>query len=369
LRLRSLSISVGALVATLLSAAPAIAAPPQPDPDVAPPSPTTTPTDAPDATPAATPDAPATTDTPAPPPSGPAPGEQRFAPAPNLQKNPIDVLPGDVVYPPKLARPSKPVLWSPEWPRFSTADWVVTGTAAAITIAAAIIPPQPTHRFGGVLIDDEARRVLRYPTTEGRYVARDASDVILSLAATWPLFVDALITTWWFRASPDAAGQMALIDAQALSIVTAIQGTTNGIASRQRPYGQICGTPEQPQSTIDCEGSVRYRSFFSGHAAFTFMSAGLICVHHMKLGLLGSPGDVLSCVLAYTGAAATATLRVVGDMHYVSDVTVGAAFGTLVGLAVPLWHYRTVNPAPQGNNGVQMTVIPVGAGLGLGGTF
>ena len=363
MRIRSLS-TRSALVATLFcaAAAPAIAAPPQPGPDVVP-APTTTPE-----APTTAPDAPVR-DEPAQTPTAPAPGEQRFAPAPNLQKNPIDVLPGDVVYPPKLARPSKPVLWSPEWPRFSTADWVITGAAAAITIAAAIIPPQPAHRFGGVLIDDDARRVLRYPTTEGRYVARDASDVVLSLEATWPLFVDALITTWWYRASPDAAGQMALIDAQALSIVTAIQGTTNGIASRQRPYGRICGTPEQPQSTIDCEGSVRYRSFFSGHAAFTFMSAGLVCVHHMKLGLLGSPGDVLSCVLAYTGAAATATLRVVGDMHYVSDVTVGAAFGTLVGLAVPLWHYRTANPAPQSKNGVEMTVIPVGAGLGLGGTF
>jgi len=336
-----------------------MAAPPQPDPDVVP-APPPPPEPAP---------AEVTKPAQAPPASGPAPGEQRFAPPPNLQKNPIDVLPGDVVYPPKLDRPAKPVLWSPEWARFSTADWVVTGVAAAITIAAAIIPPQPKHVFGGVLFDDAARRRLRFPTTEGRYVARDASDVILSLEATWPLFVDALITTWWYRASPDAAAQMALVDAQALSIVTAIQGATNGIVSRERPYGQICGTPEQPQSTIDCEGSVRHRSFFSGHAAFTFMSAGLICVHHQKLGLLGSTGDAISCVAGYAGAAATATLRVVGDMHYVSDVAVGAAFGTLVGLAVPLWHYRRVNLAPQSKNGVEMTVIPVGAGLGIGGTF
>ena len=279
------------------------------------------------------------------------------------------VASSDVVYPPRRDRPAKPVLWHPEWPRFSTADWAITGAAAAITIAAAILPPQPKHAFGGVLFDDEARKVLRHPTTEGRYIARDTSDVLLSLEATWPLFVDALITTWWYRASPDAAAQMALIDAKALTIVTAIQGVTNTIASRERPYGRICGTEEQPQSTIDCEGNVRYRSFFSGHAAFAFMSAGLICVHHVKNDLLGTPGDAISCVAAYAGAGATAVLRVVGDMHYVSDVTIGAAFGTLVGLAVPLWHYRRANLAPQGKNGVDMTIIPVGAGLGVGGTF
>jgi membrane-associated phospholipid phosphatase len=207
------------------------------------------------------------------------------------------------------------------------------------------------------------------PTSEGRYVARDASDVILSLEATWPLFVDALITTWWYRGSPDAAGQMALIDGQALAIVTALQGATNTLVSRERPYGRICGTPEQPDSTIDCEGNVRYRSFFSGHSAFTFMSAGLICVHHQKLDLLGGTGDAIACVAGYAGAAATATLRVMGDMHYVSDVAVGAGVGTLVGLAVPLLHYRRVNLAPKEKAVLDWTLVPIGAGLGVGGTF
>jgi membrane-associated phospholipid phosphatase len=210
---------------------------------------------------------------------------------------------------------------------------------------------------------------LRLPTSEGRYIARDASDVILSLEATWPFFVDALITTWWYRGSPDAAAQMALVNGEALAIVTAVQGVTNTMASRERPYGRICGTDEQPGSTIDCEGNVRYRSFFSGHAAFTFMSAGLICVHHQKLDLLRGIGDELACVAAYSGAAATATLRVMGDMHYVSDVAVGATVGTLVGLAVPLMHYRRIHLAPKDRTGADWRIMPVGAGVGVGGTF
>ncbi|MBC7018165.1 hypothetical protein, partial [Salmonella enterica] len=90
---------------------------------------------------------------------------------------------------------------------------------------------------------------LRLPTSEGRYIARDASDVILSLEATWPFFVDALVATWWYRGSPDAAAQMALVDGEALAVVTAIQGVTNTLVSRERPYGRTCGTAELPAET------------------------------------------------------------------------------------------------------------------------
>ncbi len=373
------------VVASVVFDAAALGAPPLPEPPIPPPDPAqpasdadpppnAKPTPAPKKPPASTP-APAPSLAPKSPPGSPPPADTKddaaFAPPPNLEKNPIDALPGDVVYPPHRDRVIHRVIWNPEWPRFGTTDWIITGAAAAVTLTAAIIPPQRKHAFGGVLFDDDARRVLRVPTNDGRYIARDASDIILSLEATWPFFVDALITTWWYRGSPDAAAQMALVNGQALAIVTAVQGATNTIASRERPYGRICGTPERPNETIDCEGNVRYRSFFSGHAAFTFMSAGLICVHHQKLDLLDGAGDTIACVAGYAGAAATATLRVMGDMHYISDVTVGAAMGTLVGLAVPLFHYRRVNLAPKnrGAGNVDWTVIPIGAGLGVGGTF
>ncbi len=347
------------LVATSLANRSASAAPPAPDPtDPAPEHP---------ALPARG-SAPESGEPPAadPPASDATP---QFAPMPSLKKNPIDVLPGDVVYPPIDKTPVKPIRWDPEWPRFGAVDWVITGVGAAITIGAAIVPPQRKHYISTFGIDDSARKALRLPSSEGRYVARDASDVILSLEATWPFFVDALVTTWWYRGSPDAAAQMALVDGEALAIVTAIQGATNTLASRERPYGQTCGrlTPAQ---TNDCEGNVRYRSFFSGHTAFTFMAAGLICVHHEKLDLLRGAGDHIACVTAYAGAAATGLLRAAADVHYITDVAVGAAFGTFVGLAVPLLHYRRVNIAPKDKpTGVDMHIMPVGTGVGVGGTF
>ena len=299
----------------------------------------------------------------------PADETPAFAPMPSQKKNPIDVLPGDVVYPPLDRTPVKPIRWDPQWPRFGVGDWIITGAGAALTLASAIVPPQRKHYFATFGIDDSVRKAIRMPTIEGRYVARDASDVILSLEATWPFFVDALITTWWYRGSPDAAAQMALVDGEALAIVTAIQGATNTLASRERPYGQTCGglTPEQ---TNDCEGNVRYRSFFSGHTAFTFMAAGLICVHHEKLDLLRGAGDHIACVTAYAGAAATGIFRMAADVHYVTDVAVGALVGGIVGVGVPLLHYRKANLAPKEKaSSVDMHLVPVGAGVGVGGTF
>ena len=298
------------------------------------------------------------------------------SPVPKTEKNPVDLLPPDVIYPPDVDVQPKPIVWRREWPRFSTADWIVTGAGGAIAIASAIIAPPPNRSYGPVLYDDAVRNTLRLRNPQARFSARDVSDVLLSLEATWPFFVDAVITTWWFRGSPDAAAQMALVNGQALAIVTAIQGATNTMVGRQRPYGSICGGPEQPEKTIECEGNVRNRSFFSGHAAFAFMSAGLICVHHVKHGMLRGGGDTIACAVAYGGAAATALLRVAADVHFATDITVGTVVGTAVGLAVPLFHYRTVNVANevrQGEvrkkDGVDVSVIPFGAGLGLGGTF
>jgi len=267
---------------------------------------------------------------------------------------------------------SKPIVWREEWGRFGVADWIVTGAGGAVAVAAAIIPPQPKHLYGGFLFDDDVRDTIRLANPQARFNARDVSDAILSLEATWPFFVDAVVTAWWIRRSPDVAAQMAMIDAQALAIVTAIQGATNTVVSRERPYGRLCGTPDHPTQTVECEGNVRHRSFFSGHAAFSFMSASLICAHHMKLGLLGKGGDIASCVVAYAGATATATLRVMADMHYTTDILVGTLVGTAVGLSVPLFRYWRSPPKSQETEKkpeVGVSLIPVGAGLGVGGVF
>src|SRR6187402_3251735 len=156
---------------------------------------------------------------------------------------------------------------------------------------------------------------------------------------TWPLMADALTAAWWYRGSREAAEQMALIDLEAFAISGALQGVTNTLVSRERPFGRNCGSDELPSSSIDCANSVHYRSFFSGHSSFAFTGAALICAHHLKTDLLGGPWDGISCAGGYAVAATTATFRVVADVHYATDILTGAILGTIVGYSVPLWHY------------------------------
>jgi membrane-associated phospholipid phosphatase len=64
----------------------------------------------------------------------------------------------------------------------------------------------------------------------------------------------------------------------------------------------------------------------------------------------------------------------VSDVHYASDVLLGATIGTLVGYGVPLLHYRLGNPSTTRQGaaqppGLQMTLVPSPNGIGVAGTF
>ncbi|HKY39865.1 MAG TPA: phosphatase PAP2 family protein [Polyangiaceae bacterium] len=264
-----------------------------------------------------------------------------------------------------------PLIW--KWRTFSLADYIITGVGAGITLTAAIVTPRSKHSLsGGVGFDDDVREALRAPKLADRYVFRDASDVGLSLAVTWPFVADALTTAWWFRGSRESAQEMALISLQTLAISGAIQGTTNVLVSRERPFGPDCGAGgELPGDAIDCTGTFHYRSFFSGHSAFSFTGAALICVHHFENELLGPPWDALSCVGGYAVAATTATFRVVADVHYASDVLIGASLGTLVGYTVPLLHYRNFGGSSRARpvTSFRLHVTPAPGGVGLLGIF
>jgi membrane-associated phospholipid phosphatase len=261
----------------------------------------------------------------------------------------------------------EPLSWT--GPRFSTLDYVITVTGGAVTLAAAVFDPRSEHVLsGGIFFDDAVRGALRVEGIQTRYAFRDASDAGLSLAMTWPFFADSLVTAWWYRGSRDVAEQMSLIDLETFAIAGAVQGATNVLVSRERPYGSDCGTDELPAVAIDCDGSNRYRSFFSGHSAFAFTGAALICTHHFRTNLLGAPWDALSCAGGYTVAAATATFRVVSDVHYASDIITGALLGTLIGYGVPLLHYGGRVEAGEGAD-FRIQLVPSPGGIGVWGAF
>jgi membrane-associated phospholipid phosphatase len=256
------------------------------------------------------------------------------------------------------------------WTPIGTTDYVIGGLAGATTLAAAIVHPLPTHYLeGGILFDDAVRNAVRPSSIQVRYAFRDASDVELSFAATWPFFADALAGAWWFHGDREVAEQMALLDLETLAIAGAVQGVTNVLVSRQRPYGQYCGTPGLPANALDCAETTEYRSFFSGHATFTFTSAALICINHAGTELFGSLWDALTCGTGYAVAATTASFRVLADMHYASDVIVGALVGTIIGYGVPYLHSRKRDFGELSTHGITLHIVPSVGGISGVGTF
>ena len=270
-----------------------------------------------------------------------------------------------------LASPSaeKPPTRRWRWRRFSTEEYVVTGAAMAMSVGALLIKPSPGRWNGGVLVDEDARRQLRLDDYLAERRARDASDVLLAATLATPVLADAVATAGWYHRSPDVAQQMLLIDAEVLAVTTGVHGLVAGVVSRERPYGRNCGTELSPES-LECRRNERYRSFFSGHSATAFAGASLMCIHHQELSLYGGGvPDAVACGAGYAAATATATLRVVGDMHYVSDVVVGAAWGTIAGLGLPwFFHYRVAD-ADSRRSTAELHLVPYPGGISFGGTF
>jgi membrane-associated phospholipid phosphatase len=278
----------------------------------------------------------------------------------------------------KISLPQKnegsSLLWKPRWRKFSDAEYVVTSVSIAITVGTLFVPPRPTAwNTGGILFDESVRNALRPRSTGWRLNLRDTSDVLLSIASTYPFLIDALAVAWWHRGSTVVATQMALMNAEAMAITAAIQGMVSAFVSRERPYGASGHDCVEGVQTEDCIRSNRYRSFFSGHTSQAFVSAALTCAHHGNLPLYGTvAGDTTACVTGVAVAATIGTLRIVSDMHYASDVITGAVLGSLVGLGVPyLFHYRgrAETAASRKSPWPTMMLTPMPTGLAVTGIF
>lgn len=287
--------------------------------------------------------------------------------------------------PPTTLRATRPlreieagVHWDRGWTRFSTGDTIATGVGVGMAAAGLLMGPNRDEAWrGGVLIDGRTRGALRLGSEGARSAARSTSDAFLGLSVAYPFVVDSLFVAGVHHGNADVAAQMALINAEVLSITVGIQTLTKALASRERPYGGDCGSIVGAD-TAACTGADRYQSFFSGHTAIAFASAAVTCSHHMNLPLYGQDSAVGPCVGGFALATATGALRILGDRHYLSDVLIGAAVGSLVGFGVPLlFHYGpragdddVFDGAPlDAPDALSLQLVPAGAGAAVVGSF
>jgi membrane-associated phospholipid phosphatase len=227
---------------------------------------------------------------------------------------------------------SQPSLWKQHWPEYSTTEGIFTVAAGVGTLALFLYGPVEKPRWqGGVLFDDAIRNGLRAESKESRQTFRTLGDLPYYAAPILPL-VDTFVVSLAVRGDPKLARNIGLMSLEAFSYAGFASFLSTSISARERPDSSACVGE-------DCE--IDTESFWSGHSSIVAASAGVVCANHIYMPLWGHPiADAAACVLATTGAAFTATTRVVADRHYTTDVIVGSGIGWLIGYGVPsVLHY------------------------------
>lgn len=238
-----------------------------------------------------------------------------------------------------------------QWPRVTA--WEAGGTLAA-TVTTIVIerrwPPPSDARvdLAVPIIDTFPRFLLRGRSAKVQRVFGEWSDLGFRMMAFYPYVMDVGVAALGLHRNLDVAGQLALIDLQALTLSGFTHLIATRVAARRRPYTQDCNSDTKKVYDHECGGDNDNRSFYSGHAAAAFTSAGLTCLHHQNLPLFGGgPVETWACVWALSVATLSGVGRIVEDSHYASDVLIGAGIGWFYGYVMPKFlHFKDGKLAP-----------------------
>ena len=215
--------------------------------------------------------------------------------------------------------------------------------------------------------DEEIRSALRLKSRS----ARDATDVaghaIMGLMIAAPV-LDSLATLGIRDGDWDALLQTEMVNLESFTFTSLVSSVTQNLLARERPFVRDC------RGGGDCESNLENRGFPSGHVAFAFTGAGLLCNHHRYQSLYNNPAaDRAACSTGIGLAVADGVLRLVADRHYATDVAAGTVLGLFSGFVLPrLLHYsHPLDRAPEKKQGAKpfikrMSVLPMLSSSGTG---
>lgn len=230
-----------------------------------------------------------------------------------------------------------------------TVDGLVTGGALALWLGSEAMKDQlapASCRWCAVNgLDGGVRDAVVWSDPKA---AKTASDVLVLGVPLGVAAYDAVAMGGLKRAAPDI-----LIIGEAVAISGALAQATKFLAARQRPYAA------NGYVTVASEGVDDHLSFYSAHTTIAFSA---VAAGGMLAQLRGDEHWPWVYGVGFTAAAATGYLRMAADKHWLTDVLVGAATGTAVGLAVPWLHRRQDGPP-----GVSVAAGP--RWVGVSGTF
>lgn len=259
--------------------------------------------------------------------------------------------------------------WREEWHEVGPLDYVLTGSALVGLVSFELFmePPEQSKWSGGPFLDVTARAWLRIEGATGRKLASAASDVLFIATTGLAVGVDPLLVALFIHDDPKLAWQLFVINTEAVSVALLLSRPLQKFSARERPLADECA--RDPSYHVRCP--VRADSFYSAQTAGAFAAASATCMAHARIPLYGGGwGDDAACAGSLLAAAAVGALQVASDLHWFTDVLLGAGVGMASGYLLPwLLHYGRSGSGPGPVAGLVPVLSRQHAALALVGVY
>lgn len=205
------------------------------------------------------------------------------------------------------------------------------------------IPDQP--RFSQPNAFDQNMRERLFWGTGNQHTAIKWSDRLL-----YGLSFSSLVWGPVLDKKPERA---AFVNFEVLTANALATNIVKILSARERPYHHY--------GTLGSRGADDYASFFSGHTSVAFSQA---VANAMMLSKSYPEQETLIWASLLGTAGLTGYLRVAGDMHYLSDVLVGALAGSTIAWLITSYEMDRFAAEGQGSSDFMFTLkIPLGQGF------
>lgn len=146
-------------------------------------------------------------------------------------------------------------------------------------------------------------------------------------------------------------------------VAAVVNQTVKFIVGRERPFVHVLDAEHKGLTAHPSDNNL---SFYSGHTNLAF---ALVTAAGTVSELRGYKNSWVIWAVGLPAAASVGLMRMGADKHYFTDVLVGAAAGSLFGVAVPLLLHGRQTAAPTGSADLSMRMTGNLGGVSLSGRF
>ena len=217
----------------------------------------------------------------------------------------------------------------------SSRDWLITGSGLGLALGLELygkshfVPDVP--RFDTPNALDRFMRDKLWIGADNQDKARDWSDRLI-----YGVSMSSLL---WGPVIAEDSKLSLLINARVFAANSILTNVIKIGAARERPYHYF--------GTRASTGSTDFTSFYSGHSSVAFSQA---VANAMILSRTYPKYESTIWTSLLGIAGITAYLRVAGDMHYFSDILIGAVMGSWLGWSITKAELNSFENSGDGAN-------------------